>query len=152
MPGGVGGAEPRGFPLSRSLTRFGTRDRDAVIARAPCARIGNVLVPGADKKSRSPRIFIRSDGSPHSAVGVTATRGPLASVVLATAVIPAVVVMPIVVPVVVMLPLVVMVPMMAVPMIAVPPVGAIPVRFLRQARASTVKRAFAHRKRCGLNG
>jgi hypothetical protein len=138
------------------MTRFGTRDRDAAIARAPCARIGNVLVPGADKKSRSPRIFIRSDGSPHPAVGVTATRGPLASVVLATAVIPAVVVMPIVVPVIVMLPamlpLVVMVPMMAVPMIAVPPVGAIPVRFLRQARASTVKRAFAHRKRCGLNG
>ena len=64
MPGGVGGAEPRGFPLSRSLTRFGTRDRDAVIARAPCARIGNVLVPGADKKSRSPRIFIRSDRLP----------------------------------------------------------------------------------------
>lgn len=78
--------------------------------------------------------------------------GPLAPVVLPTAIIPVVLVRPIVVPVGVVLsarvmPIVVMLPVMAVPVIAMPPVRAIPVCFLREARVTTVKSASAHGKR-----
>ena len=68
----------------------------------------------------------------------------LMAIVMMTSVMMPIVVMSVVMPIVLMMSVVV-------PVIAILPAIAIPACFLCEARVATVKTAFAHRERCGLN-